>query len=74
MLAKLKEEARRLIPPGAAITNSVLNEAVYTRAVLKETFRMSPIATAQGRVLPEDLTISGYKIPKGVSIKQMSFC
>lgn len=39
----------------------------YSRAVLKETFRMNPVSVGVGRTTNTDLTLSGYNVPKGVS-------
>jgi ecdysteroid 25-hydroxylase CYP302A1 len=66
---KLYEEScRLLVKPSCAITTSVLAKAQYTKAVLKETFRMNPISVGIGRILAEDTIFSGYCVPKGVSV------
>lgn len=38
----------------------------YSRAVLKETFRMNPVSVGVGRTTNTDLILSGYNVPKGV--------
>lgn len=66
---KLYEESCQLLAkPNCAITTSVLANAQYTKAVLKETFRMNPISVGVGRILAQDAIFSGYHVPKGVSM------
>lgn len=40
----------------------------YTRAVLKEVFRLNPISVGVGRILNKDTVFSSYEVPKGVSL------
>lgn len=63
-------EARALLPDDddCAVTEATLERAVYTKAVIKETFRMNPISVGVGRVLPEECVFSGYRVPAGVNI------
>jgi len=69
--ARLYAEARALLPDDdSAITDRVLERAVYAKAAIKETFRMNPISVGIGRVLPEDCVFSGYRVPAGVSSVQ----
>lgn len=66
---KLHEEAVKLIPSlDDQVTAANLRDATYTKAVIKETFRLNPIAIGVGRVLTSDTVLSGYKIPAGVFI------
>lgn len=66
---KMYAETRVLLPDkGAAVTEKVLERAAYTKAVVKETFRMNPISVGIGRVLPEECVFSGYRVPAGVSM------
>ena len=51
------------------ITTEMLKKATYTKAVLKETFRLNPISVGIGRILQCDTVLSGYQVPKGVSIQ-----
>lgn len=68
---KLFNEARKILPDydHDVIDATVLNnEATYTRAVLKESLRLNPIAIGVGRILNKDTVLSNYLIPKGVSV------
>lgn len=61
-------EARALLPDAdTAVTETVLERAVYAKAVIKETFRMNPISVGIGRVLSGDCAFSGYRVPAGVN-------
>lgn len=46
----------------------LFQNASYTRAVLKESLRLNPIAVGVGRILKKDTVLSGYQVPAGVSI------
>jgi cytochrome P450 len=50
------------------LTAEDLSKAFYTRAVIQEAFRMSPVAFAVARILEEDLYLSGYHLKAGVSL------
>uniref|UniRef100_A0A0A9Z7K2 Cytochrome P450 302a1, mitochondrial n=1 Tax=Lygus hesperus TaxID=30085 RepID=A0A0A9Z7K2_LYGHE len=66
---KLREESKRLLPEDSSqVTSEVLREALYARAVLKETFRLNPIAIGISRNLAEDTVLSGYMVPKNTLV------
>lgn len=52
---------------GEEITHDNLLKAVYTKACIQETFRISPVACCLARILEEDMTLSGYNLNRGVS-------
>ena len=65
----MHQEALTLLPnKNDLVTSEVLKKANYVKAVLKEVFRLHPISVGIGRILQTDVVLSGYKIPKGVSI------
>lgn len=49
------------------VTQDDVQKAVYTRAAIQESFRMSPTAFALSRILDKDLILSGYHVKAGVS-------
>lgn len=70
---KLYEEScQLLVKPSCAVTASVLAKAQYTKAVLKESFRMNPVSVGIGRILAQDTVLSGYHVPKGVSAHMLT--
>ena len=65
---KLFGEAWKIImTKNDVITPDSLKGAVYTKAVIKETFRLNPISVGVGRILQNDVVLNGYHVPKGVS-------
>lgn len=40
----------------------------YLRACIKESFRLSPTVPGVMRILPEDVVLSGYRVPAGVPV------
>lgn len=66
---RLFEEAKRVLPnPKEELCADALRtDITYTRAVLKESLRLNPIAVGVGRILNQDAVFSGYFVPKGVS-------
>ncbi|XP_075552441.1 cytochrome P450 302a1, mitochondrial-like isoform X1 [Dermacentor variabilis] len=63
---KLALELGTLLPTkDSKLSMEQLQEAVYLRACIKESLRLSPIAIGVGRVLPEDIVLSGYTVPAG---------
>lgn len=66
----LHEEALKVLPTlDDKVTTQVMNSEIpYTRAVLKETFRLNPISIGVGRVLNHDTILGGYLVPKDVSL------
>lgn len=63
------EEAKKVLPKVSdEMTPQIMNSEIpYTRAVLKETFRLNPISIGIGRILNHDTIFSGYLVPKNVS-------
>lgn len=63
------QEAHRLLPyTSTSVTSEMLSEAVYTKAVLKESLRLRPISVGIGRILPKDTEFSGYCVPAGTTM------
>lgn len=68
---KLHQETCNILPDGSAELNEAnfLNKASYAKAVLKESLRLNPISIGVGRKLNNDLVLSGYNVPRGVSLQ-----
>ncbi|XP_017009646.2 cytochrome P450 302a1, mitochondrial isoform X1 [Drosophila takahashii] len=67
---RLYEEAKRVLPnPKDQLSMDALRtDITYTRAVLKESLRLNPIAVGVGRILNQDAIFSGYFVPKGTTV------
>lgn len=66
---KIFEEAVNVLPnyDSHEITAEKLaNQLDFSKAVLKETFRLNPISVGVGRITNSDLILGGYNVPKGV--------
>ncbi|XP_058801359.1 cytochrome P450 302a1, mitochondrial [Phymastichus coffea] len=62
------ETSKLLVKEIDSITADTLREATYTKAVIKETFRMNPVSVGVGRILQEDVVLSGYQVRKGTNV------
>ncbi|CAN7995760.1 unnamed protein product [Ixodes hexagonus] len=63
---KLFLELRRFLPEkDSHLDLEQLQNATYLRACIRESLRLSPIAIGVGRILPEDVVLSGYNVPAG---------
>lgn len=67
---ELYEESLKVLPDvNDNLTTAIMNSQIpYTRAVLKESFRLNPISIGVGRILNHDTILGGYLVPKKVSI------
>lgn len=65
---KLYSEACCLLNRRYTITSQDFNQATYTKAVIKETFRMNPVSVGVGRILAKNAVLSGYVVPSGTVV------
>ncbi|XP_076231365.1 putative cytochrome P450 301a1, mitochondrial [Calliopsis andreniformis] len=66
---KIHEELVRILPdPSVPLTTNHLDKAVYTKAFVREVFRVYSTVIGNGRTLQHDTVICGYKVPKGVQV------
>ncbi|XP_059485467.1 probable cytochrome P450 CYP44 [Neocloeon triangulifer] len=65
---KLYDEIRQNVDLLQEITPEILDKLSYTKAVIKETFRMFPLGTELSRVAQKTLVLGGYEIPPGTVI------
>ncbi|XP_063919076.1 probable cytochrome P450 12a4, mitochondrial [Zophobas morio] len=65
----LRSEANNLLKvKDAPVTKETLSKNVYTKAVVKETTRLSPIAIGNLRTTKKDLVLGGYQVPSGTDV------
>ncbi|XP_043642708.1 probable cytochrome P450 12d1 proximal, mitochondrial [Drosophila teissieri] len=67
--AKLREELLRIMPTKDALLNEeIMKDMPYLRAVIKETLRYYPNGLGTMRTCQNDVTLSGYRVPKGTTV------
>jgi cytochrome P450 len=66
---KLFQETQRVLSgnPDGQITEEHLSDMPFVKGVIKESLRLYPVAPFLSRVLDKDITLNGFKVPKGVS-------
>lgn len=65
----LRNELRSYLPnKNSAVTKSIIREAPYLKAVIKETTRLAPVSVGILRTTVKDMVLSGYQIPKGTDV------
>ncbi|XP_076374008.1 cytochrome P450 302a1, mitochondrial-like isoform X2 [Tachypleus tridentatus] len=65
----LRKEMFDVLPnTQSQLTSSALSSMSYLKATIKESLRLNPVAIGVGRVLPEDIVLSGYRIPAGTMV------
>ncbi|CAH1104790.1 unnamed protein product [Psylliodes chrysocephalus] len=66
---RIYEESLKMLPvKDGDVTDDMLKEAYYIKAVLKESLRLRPVSVGVGRILQSDTQFSGYYIPAGTTI------
>lgn len=67
---ELRKELKKYMPnKNSPATKEMLREATYLKAVIKETTRLSPVSVGTLRTSVKDVVLSGYQVPKGVSLE-----
>jgi len=64
---KLQEEVDRVLPNRKPLTVQAIDDMPYLRACIKESMRVTPIVQGTSRTLDQDIVLSGYRIPAGVT-------
>nr|UEN71162.1 cytochrome P450 4AV17 [Meteorus pulchricornis] len=66
---KIYKELKSILPdPSVPLTTSHLDQAIYTKAFVREVFRVYSTVIGNGRTLQHDTVICGYHVPKGVQV------
>ncbi|KAL3846796.1 hypothetical protein ACJMK2_017752 [Sinanodonta woodiana] len=65
---KLYDELTRILPEDGKIPDNFLKEALYLKAVCKETQRLYPVGTSYMRQMPVDISLNGHHVPKGTYV------
>ncbi|KAJ8045095.1 Cholesterol 24-hydroxylase [Holothuria leucospilota] len=70
---KVREEVDRVIGDKKVIEYEDIMKLEYMTLVLKETLRLFPPVLGTVRVVPEDMTVVGIKIPAGTALGVLSY-
>ncbi|XP_017038765.1 probable cytochrome P450 12d1 proximal, mitochondrial [Drosophila ficusphila] len=66
---KLREELLKIMPTKDTLLNEeTMKDMPYLRAVIKETLRYYPNSLGTMRSCQNDVTLSGYNVPKGTTV------
>lgn len=66
---RLYEEIYSVVPdPKQTLNSELLNKMPWLRACVKESLRLKPIAVGTGRIVPQDMVLSGYHVPCGTIV------
>ncbi|KAH8348640.1 hypothetical protein KR084_009331, partial [Drosophila pseudotakahashii] len=66
---RLREELLKIMPTkDSPLNEETMKDMPYLRAVIKEALRYYPNGLGNFRVCPTDVTLSGYKVPKGSNV------
>jgi cytochrome P450 len=66
---KLRTEILSVVgPKGNNVTIESLNQLNYLKACIKESLRLRPAVMGNGRILGDDIVLSGYNVKKGVRV------
>uniref|UniRef100_A0A182TFB9 Cytochrome P450 n=1 Tax=Anopheles melas TaxID=34690 RepID=A0A182TFB9_9DIPT len=66
---KLRAELRKIMPnKDSPLTPDNMKNMPYLRACIKESLRMYPPTSGNGRCTGKDLVLQGYRVPKGILV------
>lgn len=71
--ATLFNEIKVVLPSHGKVSDADLQNMPFLKAVVKETLRLHPVFNETIRTLPEDLVISGYKLPAGTTVMILNY-
>jgi len=64
---KLYQEVVKVLGKDGDVTSRSLGKLSYLKACLKESMRLCPVLVSNGRILDQDIVLSGYNVPAQVS-------
>lgn len=64
---KLYQEVLSVVGQDEDVTSQSLAKLSYLKACVKESMRLNPILSSLGRILDQDIVLSGYNVPAQVS-------
>jgi len=71
---KLYQEVVKVLGKDGDVTSKSLGKLSYLKACLKESMRLCPVLVSNGRILDQDIVLSGYNIPAQTVIAIELYC
>ncbi|XP_068714951.1 cytochrome P450 27C1-like [Montipora foliosa] len=71
---KLYQESLEVVGKDGNITAVNIGKMSYLKACLKESMRLSNVLTTNGRILEQDVVLSGYRVPAKTWIFMEHYC
>jgi cytochrome P450 family 12 len=71
---KLRSEVLTILPEkDSRLVSENMKNLPYLRAVIKESFRMLPVAGGNARRVMKDVVLGGYHVPKGTLVVMSAY-
>ncbi|XP_067047710.1 cytochrome P450 27C1-like isoform X2 [Acropora muricata] len=71
---QLYQEFERVVGKDGSITSNNIGKLSFLKACLKESMRLSCVLPGNGRVLDQDIVLSGYRVPAKTFIAMELYC
>ncbi|XP_078343625.1 cytochrome P450 10-like [Oculina patagonica] len=71
---KLYQEVESVVGKDGDVTSQSLAKLSYLKACVKESMRLNPVIPTNGRILDQDIVLSGYNVPAKTFINLETYC
>ena len=71
--SRVRNEVLSVLPDDCELDNSALQQLHLLRSTMKETLRLYPVLISTGRILEQDVTLSGYHVPANTALMVMNY-
>ena len=71
--SRVREEVLQVLPNDCEPDSGTLQHLPLLRSTVKETLRLYPVLITTGRILEQDVVLSGYRIPANKSLMLMHY-
>ena len=71
--SRVRDEVLHVLPGDCEPDSNTLQRLHLVRSTMKETLRLYPVLISTGRILEEDVVLSGYRVPANTSLMIMNY-
>jgi len=71
--SRVRDEVLDVLPNDCEVDYSTLQQLHLVKSTMKETLRLYPVLISTGRILEQDVTLSGYHVPANTSLMVMNY-